>query len=114
VDHGERPIRLALDALADAGDGSRISAAWGASVLGEETLGPVEAMSLADQRMYEGKRSGRVPAEHQVRDAVLAVLEERGLDLGDDHGAASDVARAVVERIEADSGRLGPRVAPRH
>jgi diguanylate cyclase (GGDEF)-like protein len=101
ADHGHRPVELALDALSDDPGGLPISATWGAATLGEEVSDPVRAMTLADQRMYDRKRSGRMPVQRQVREALLAVLHERCPELRDESAQAAELARAVAVRLRA-------------
>jgi diguanylate cyclase (GGDEF)-like protein len=100
ADRGDRPIEVALDALSDAGEGFRVDAAWGAATLGDETPDPVHAMRLADQRMYDGKRSARMSVQHQIREVLLAALRERRPELDDDTVQASGLAREVAARMD--------------
>jgi two-component system cell cycle response regulator len=99
ADLGDRPVAAALAAIASAGEGARVEAAWGAATLGEETTEPIHAMRLADQRMYGGKRSARMPVQHQVRDVLLAALRERRPDLDHDTAAVGRLARTIAARM---------------
>jgi diguanylate cyclase (GGDEF)-like protein len=99
ADLGDRPVAAALDAIASAGDGARVEAAWGAATLGEETMEPIHAMRLADQRMYGGKRSARMPVQHQVRDVLLAALRARRPELDGDPAAVGHLARTIAARM---------------
>jgi two-component system cell cycle response regulator len=98
--HGERPVDLALEALSDSGSGLRVTAAWGAATLGRETEDPVQAMRLADQRMYDGKRSTRMPVQHQVREVLLAALQARRPERDANAFEVVALARGVAERLD--------------
>jgi diguanylate cyclase (GGDEF)-like protein len=100
AEHAEESTRAAVEALSGGGQGFGITAAWGAATLGQETQDPVHAMRLADQRMYDGKRSGRMPVQHQVREVLVAALDERRPELQRVAAEVSDLARAVGARMD--------------
>jgi two-component system cell cycle response regulator len=81
---------LAAAALSDDGQGFHIGCSYGNAVLPAEASTPEEALSVADQRMYAQKTSGRKSAGRQSTDVLLRVLGERSMDL-EEH--TSDVAR---------------------
>jgi diguanylate cyclase (GGDEF)-like protein len=95
---GERALEIGEAALSESGGDFRVSAAWGAATLGEDTDDPVRAMTLADQRMYEGKR-GRMPVQRQVRAALLAALRHRRPELEACGADTAGLARAVAQRL---------------
>lgn len=89
-DDGETISLLAAAALSDDGQGFHIGCSYGNAVLPAEASAPEEALSVADQRMYAQKTSGRKSAGRQSTDVLLRVLGERHMDL-EEH--TSDVAR---------------------
>ena len=89
-DEGATISLLAAAALSDDGEGFHIGCSYGNAVLPGEAGTPEEALSVADQRMYAQKTSGRKSAGRQSTDVLLRVLGERSIDL-EEH--TSDVAR---------------------
>ena len=89
-DDGETISLLAAAALSDDGQGFHIGCSYGNAVLPAEASAPEEALSVADQRMYAQKTSGRKSAGRQSTDVLLRVLGERSMAL-EEH--TSDVAR---------------------
>ena len=74
-------VETTLRALTERGDGFAITASHGAVLLPTETRDAAEAFRLVDQRMYEQKTSGRVPADTQTTNALLRALHERDPNL---------------------------------
>src|SRR5205814_4197895 len=70
-------IETTVGALTERGDGFAITASHGAVLLPTEARDAAEALRLVDQRMYEQKTSGRVPADTQTTNALLRALHER-------------------------------------
>ncbi|MDT5038605.1 MAG: hypothetical protein QOE03_3790 [Micromonosporaceae bacterium] len=77
VDAVAGAVDTTVRALSVHGDGFAITASHGAVLLPTDTSDPAEAMRLADQRMYEQKTSGRIPADTQTTNALLRALQER-------------------------------------
>ena len=98
----ERRLARADAALADQGEGFKISAARGAAWLPGEAADPEGAMHLADRRMYATKLGGRADGDHTV-DALLRALFESKPGLEDHLGAVALLAREVAQRL-----RLSP------
>ena len=73
----------AAAALSEHGDGFSIGCSFGAIALPIEASDPVEALRIADQRMYANKHAGRMSAGRQSKDVLLRALAERDPDLGD-------------------------------
>jgi len=78
----EAMVRGAAAALSEHGDGFSITCSHGAIVLPVETAEPVEALRIADQRMYANKHAGRTSAGRQSKDVLLRALAERDPGLG--------------------------------
>ena len=55
----------------------QITASHGAVLLPTEARDAAAALRLVDQRMYEQKTSGRIPADTQTTNALLRALHER-------------------------------------
>ena len=67
----------AAAALSEHGDGFSITCSHGAIALPLEASEPVEALRIADQRMYANKHAGRTSAGRQSKDVLLRALAER-------------------------------------
>ena len=90
---------LAGSALSETGDAFAIGCSYGIAQVPTEASSVVDALHLADQRMYEHK-AGRSSASRQSTDVLLQVLSERSTDL---HEHLSDVARLTMltaQRLE--------------
>lgn len=87
-------VALAVDALSEEGEGFRITAAAGHVVLPTDALDAVEALRLADHRMYTNKNSGRATSGEQSMSVLLAAQLERTPELGDH---LDDVAELAVQ-----------------
>jgi two-component system cell cycle response regulator len=95
----EAIVHGAAAALSEHGDGFSITCSHGAITLPVEATDPVEALRIADQRMYANKHAGRTSAGRQSKDVLLRALAERDPGLGTH---ADTVALAV-----ATAGALG-------
>jgi diguanylate cyclase (GGDEF)-like protein len=71
-------LQACVDALGEEGDGYAIGCSHGAILLPEDAADAVDAMRLADQRMYARKQDGRLSALRQASDVLRAALAERG------------------------------------
>jgi diguanylate cyclase (GGDEF)-like protein len=94
----EATVRGAAAALSEQGDGFSITCSHGAIVLPVETDEPVEALRIADQRMYANKHAGRTSAGRQSKDVLLRALAERDPGLGT-HAGTVALAAATAERL---------------
>jgi HD-GYP domain-containing protein (c-di-GMP phosphodiesterase class II) len=90
---------VAARALSEQGPGFSITASYGEILLPEESQDVLEAMHLADQRMYAQKTSGRRSPDRQTRDVLLRALQERNPELAERHSAVARLADAVAERL---------------
>ncbi len=88
-------VETTLRALTESGDGFAITASHGAVLLPTETHDAGEAMRLVDQRMYEQKTSGRVPADTQTTNALLRALHERDPALTERMTRTAELAEQV-------------------
>jgi two-component system, cell cycle response regulator len=94
----EAMVRGAAAALSEQGDGFSITCSHGAIVLPVETDVPVEALRVADQRMYANKHAGRASAGRQSKDVLLRALAERDPGLGT-HAETVALAAATAEAL---------------
>jgi diguanylate cyclase (GGDEF)-like protein len=81
-------------ALAEQGEGFTVTTSYGAALVPSEATEPVEALKLADRRMYAQKGSGRLSPGRQSRDVLLRTLSEREPEL---HLHLAGVAELAAE-----------------
>jgi HD-GYP domain-containing protein (c-di-GMP phosphodiesterase class II) len=93
-------------ALAVRGHGFLITAAYGAVTLPDESLDSVGALTLADTRMYERKKGGRVPAASQSANVLMAVIEERAPDLAAHVRSVEELADAMAVDLGVEESEL--------
>jgi two-component system cell cycle response regulator len=93
-------VATATKSLEEEGEGFRITCAYGAVVLPEETNELSEALRVADARMYGNKDSRRASAVRQSKDVLLSVLHERDAGLRGHLTGVAQLARAVGEKLE--------------
>ncbi len=99
----EAMVRGAAAALSEQGDGFAITCSHGAITLPVEATEPVEALRIADQRMYANKHAGRSSAGRQSKDVLLRALAERDPGLGThDETVALAVATAAALGLAPD------------
>jgi diguanylate cyclase (GGDEF)-like protein len=91
--------RDALEALSESGEGFDVTASHGVVALPDEAADTIEALRLADQRMYAAKQGGRATAGRQSKDVLLRALAERHPDLGEHNDGVAELAVAVAERL---------------
>ena len=89
-------------ALAEWGEGFTIDCSFGAVVLREDCSTVEEALTLADRRMYENKRSGRTSAGRQATDVLLRALAEHHPDLKDHLDGVAELAVATARELGLD------------
>jgi diguanylate cyclase (GGDEF)-like protein/putative nucleotidyltransferase with HDIG domain len=102
ADAGERAVSAAGAALSERGDGFAISASQGRAAIPAEATSAAEALRIADQRMYQDKRSVHGQAGEQATHALLRVLAERHPDVGDHSHGVADLAEAVALHMGCD------------
>jgi diguanylate cyclase (GGDEF)-like protein len=104
--------RLAASALSESGEGFSIGCSCGIALLPADTKSPDRALLLADQRMYERKRSGRSSATRQSADVLLKLIDERSSELGQHTGGVSTLADQTAAQLGlGDSDRAQIRLA---
>jgi len=88
-----RILDAAAQALRERGDMFEVTASHGMVLVPEDATDPVEALRLADQRMYEHKARGRTSGARQSIEALVRAVRARDGELGA-HGA--DVATTAT------------------
>ncbi len=94
----ETVISLAADALSEVGDAFTIGCSYGLALVPADAPTHVDALLLADQRMYDQK-AGRTSASRQSTDVLLKVLSERSTDLREHLEGVARLARQTAERL---------------
>jgi diguanylate cyclase (GGDEF)-like protein len=84
------------DSLTETGEGFAISAAYGTVFMPAETKEALEALRIADGRMYTKKQGGRPSAGRQSKDVLLSVLFERSAELAAHVGQVGELASRVA------------------
>ena len=98
---GEPPEPLidgAVAALSEHGDSFAVTCSHGLITLPLEATDAVDALRIADQRMYAGKQADRTSAGRQSADVLLRALAERHPGLGT-HAEAVELAVATAEAL---------------
>ncbi len=91
-------VHGAASALSEHGDGFSIGCSHGAIALPLEADDAIEALRIADQRMYANKHAGRMSAGRQSKDVLLRALAERDPGLGS-HAETVTMAAATAEAL---------------
>jgi len=81
------------------GQGFSITAAHGAVAIPGEQGSAAAVLALADERMYQRKRGGRVPAARQSADVLTAVAEEHAPLLAEHMRSVSELAYATAIEV---------------
>jgi two-component system, cell cycle response regulator len=92
---GGEPIAAASAALSEQGSGFAVRTSWGAVFLPDEADHAVEALSLADRRMYVQKSRRPRSPERQTRNVLLRALQERSPAIGDHVSGVAPLAVAL-------------------
>jgi diguanylate cyclase (GGDEF)-like protein len=92
---GGEPIAAASAALSEQGTGFAVRSSWGAVFIPEEAVDAVEALSLADRRMYVQKSRRPRSPERQTRNVLLRALQERSPIIGEHLQGVAPLAVAL-------------------
>jgi diguanylate cyclase (GGDEF)-like protein len=100
ADRVQEHARIASDALCEHGDGFDITSSYGTATMPADAHDPVEALRVADQRMYTQKHGRESSAGRQSKNVLLSALVERNPTLvhhlTDVAELAVDVARLLA------------------
>ena len=83
-------------ALGEAHEAGTVGCSYGVALLPHEAETASEALALADRRMYERKDRDRRSTRLQMRDLLLAVVQEQRPDLHNHSTAVSVLSRTVA------------------
>jgi two-component system cell cycle response regulator len=92
---GGEPVAAASAALSEQGTGFAVRTSWGAVFLPDEAHDAVDALSLADRRMYVQKARRPRSPERQTRNVLLRALHERSPAIGDHLTGVAPLAVAL-------------------
>ena len=99
-------VETAAEALREEGDGFEIGASRGTALVPTDTLDPLDALRIADTRMYARKNLGRTSAGRQSADVLLSVLSERDPELGGHNDDVAANCLAVGRALGLEDGEL--------
>jgi diguanylate cyclase (GGDEF)-like protein len=105
-DNPELVVVGARSALTEHGDGFAINAAYGYVVLPYEAMSAIDALRLADQRMYMQKHGRGASPGEQSTGVLLTALAERDPELGDHVAGVADLAEALAEKLGLSHGEV--------
>jgi diguanylate cyclase (GGDEF)-like protein len=100
----------AAAALSEKGDGFKIGCSYGVAILPRDGATPADALSAADQRMYERKAGGHASASRQSTDVLLRALSERNPVLGEHVSVVAQLATMTAQGLalaEHETKRVG-------
>jgi diguanylate cyclase (GGDEF)-like protein len=98
----EARLGICVGALSEEGEGYAIGCSHGAILLPHDAADAMEAMRLADQRMYARKQDGRLSAIRQATDALVCAMSERFPELGENATQLSGLAAATAQALGCD------------
>ena len=99
-------VAIAADALHEQGETFSITASCGAVLLPHEATSPDYALQLADERMYERKRSRSSSAKEQTRDVLIRIMHAKQPGLREHSTGVARLAVAVGRRLGMNSEQL--------
>jgi diguanylate cyclase (GGDEF)-like protein/putative nucleotidyltransferase with HDIG domain len=99
-------VRRGAAALSERGSSFQVGCSYGMVFLEEGHRDAIEALRLADQRMYEYKRGGRRSTAESIHQVLLSVVGEHDGALRDHVVSVARLAERVGERLELDAGDL--------
>jgi two-component system cell cycle response regulator len=100
------PIAAASPALSEQGLGFAVRSSWGAVFVPDEADDAVEALSLADRRMYVQKSRRPRSPERQTRNVLLRALHERSPAIGDHLSGVAPLAVALGQAADLSHEEL--------
>ena len=104
---GVEPLALAcVSALTEHGEGFEVTTSHGSVIAPGEVRTAIEALQLADRRMYARKSGRRMSAGTQSRDVLMRTLSEARPDLHDHLRSTAELALAVGRELGMNSEEL--------
>jgi two-component system cell cycle response regulator len=95
---GAEIARRAAGALSEKGEGFTIGCTYGVASFPQDASTAVDALSVADERMY-GRKAGRASAARQSTDVLLKALTECSPGLGEHTSVVAQLATVTAERL---------------
>jgi len=99
-------VARAGDALSSSGERFVIRSSYGSTLLTGDREDPMDALRIADQRMYANKRSGRRSTDETVHEVLLRVAAEHDADLSDHVNDVAELVGAVGRRLGLGDAEL--------
>ena len=99
-------LERARTALHESGERFDIRSSHGAVTLDGDGQDPVDALRIADQRMYADKRGGRRGTDETVHQVLLRVAAEHDAELSDHVNDVADLVEAVGRELAMDEADL--------
>ncbi len=99
-------LERAAHALSESGGRFEIRCSYGSVTLAESRKDPVDALRVADQRMYANKRRGRRSSDEAVHQVLLRVAAEHDGELHEHVEDVADLVGAVGRELGLDEAEL--------
>lgn len=96
----------ALAALAEQGGAFAVTASYGAAAIPGDCAHGVEALKLADERMYMRKNGSRASARNQAQQVLIRTLRERQPELSRHTSNVSALAALIAPRFTSNPEEL--------
>ncbi|MGZ4251810.1 MAG: bifunctional diguanylate cyclase/phosphohydrolase [Solirubrobacteraceae bacterium] len=106
LDDLESRVAVAADALREQGETFSISASCGAVLLPHEATTPDYALQLADERMYERKRTRASSAKEQTRDVLIRIMHAKQPGLREHSTGVARLAVSMGRRLGMNTEQL--------
>jgi putative nucleotidyltransferase with HDIG domain len=106
LDDLERHVAVAAEALREQGETFSITASCGAVLLPHEATTPDYALQLADERMYERKRTRSYSAKEQTRDVLVRIMHAKQPGLREHSTGVARLAMSMARRLGMNAEQL--------
>jgi two-component system, cell cycle response regulator len=101
ANRGAEIAGYAASALSEKGEGFKVGCSYGVASFPQDASTAVDALSVADQRMYQ-RKAGRASASRQSTDVLLKTLSERNPGLGEHTGVVAQLAKVTAQGLGLD------------
>jgi diguanylate cyclase (GGDEF)-like protein/putative nucleotidyltransferase with HDIG domain len=106
LDDLESDVAVAAEALREQGETFSVSASCGAVLLPHEATTPDYALQLADERMYERKRTRASSAKEQTRDVLIRIMHAKQPGLREHSTGVARLAVSMGRRLGMNAEQL--------
>lgn len=103
---GKAIVEAARDALSAHGEGFKIGASLGHSLLPADATTASEALRIVDKHMYAEKSGRSTRVAHQTHELLLRILREREPELGDHVDGVARMTTAIARVLTNDPEEL--------